>query len=137
MKKNTFLRLFLHKIRKALQFKHKVPEEDRIAIALGKWVGSGKWALGCSLGELAQEFGVTPSALSAYFRERFSKSFPQWRRDIRIEEAKKLLELDRKMPTELVGEAVGISDRSNFKRLFKAATGKTPSQWRSEHQLHI
>ena len=53
--------------------------------------------------------------------------------EIAIEEAKKLLLEDRDIPTLIIGEAVGICDKSNFRRQFKEITGCTPAEWRLKH----
>ena len=63
----------------------------------------------------------------------YGKNFLQWRKEIRIDEAKRLLVKDKTIPTAIIGEEVGISDKSNFKRQFREITGCTPAQWRSKH----
>ena len=64
-------------------------------------------------------------------------SFTQWRTGARINEAKILLLRDKTIPAALVGEAVGINDKSNFRCLFRRVTGMTPAQWRLKHKVHI
>lgn len=71
--------------------------------------------------------------LSLFFRIQTGKNFLKWRKERRIEEAKKLLLEDRDIPTLIIGEAVGICDKSNFRRQFKEITGFTPAEWRLKH----
>ena len=47
-----------------------------------------------------------------------------------IEEAKQLLLKDRHASTNIIAEACGFSDRSNFHRQFVKIVGCSPKQWR-------
>ena len=49
---------------------------------------------------------------------------------MRIEDAKALLLSDKKMSSNLIGEMVGFSDRSNFHRQFTRLVGCSPKKWR-------
>jgi len=55
---------------------------------------------------------------------------------LRIEEAKHLLETSR-MPTDAVAQAVGYSDPTFFRRLFKRRVGVTPARYRQRVQSII
>ena len=50
-----------------------------------------------------------------------------------MDEAMRLLLENRETPANLIGEQVGISDKSNFRKQFKEITGCTPVQWRLKH----
>ena len=113
-------------------------QKDAVDVATAKkidqWIKNKGWAEDLNQEEVARIMNLSSEQLGHYFRTRTGQSFLRWRRQLRIEEAQRLLLADRKMPAALVGEAVGISDKSNFRRQFKELTGCTPAEWRqSEH----
>lgn len=117
---------------------YRSEEKRRLAIAaIGRWIKDRRWTEDATLDEVAESLGIDKEYLSRIFRARFGKSFLQWRKHMRIDEAKRLLIKDSKIPTALVGEAVGINDKSNFKRQFRDLTGCTPAQWRLKKQSKV
>ncbi|MBR4809786.1 MAG: helix-turn-helix transcriptional regulator [Bacteroidales bacterium] len=102
-----------------------------------QWIRERRWTEDATLDEVSEALGIDKEYLSRIFRRHFGKSFLQWRKEVRIKEAKLLLKRDRKTPTALIGEAVGINDKSNFKRQFRDLTGVTPAQWRLKKQAKI
>lgn len=107
------------------------------ALRIKRWINEKGWQQDMSLQQAADDAGVSKRQMSRYFRMFYRKSFTQWRSEVRINEAKILLLRDKTIPAALVGEAVGINDKSNFRCLFKRATGMTPAQWRLKHKVHI
>lgn len=117
---------------------YRSEEKRRLAIAaIGRWIKDRRWTEDATLDEVAESLGIDKEYLSRIFRARFGKSFLQWRKHMRIDEAKRLLIKDSTIPTALVGEAVGINDKSNFKRQFRDLTGCTPAQWRLKKQSKV
>ena len=102
-----------------------------------QWIYDRKWAENVPAGQVAEELGVSLDELSQYFRGLCGQSFVQWRKSTRIEEAKMLLVTEYDMPTALIGESVGLIDKSNFRRQFRQLTGMTPAEWRLKHKGHI
>lgn len=80
--------------------------------------------------EIASEIGVTKEQLNQYFAQEVGKDFRTWRTELRIEDAKALLLSDKKISTNIIGEMVGFSDRSNFHRQFTKIVGCSPKHWR-------
>ena len=100
---------------------------------LGKWVGDGRYRVKYgSMDEILDELGITGDELRFYCSRTFQKSFLSWRKDLRMEDAKKMLLDFPDMPSGKIGSILGISDRSDFRHQFKSATGMTPSQWREK-----
>ena len=95
-----------------------------------KWILEKRWSEDKSMQEAARDMGISHEQLSLYFRVFIGKSFLQWRKERRIEEAKRLLLEDRSVSTLIVAESVGIGDKSNFRRQFKEVAGCTPAEWR-------
>ena len=67
-----------------------------------------------------------------YFRKVVGEDFRTWRQRLRIEEACRIMEEDPSMSYEIVSEAVGINDRSNFKKSFVKFKGMTPADWKRQ-----
>lgn len=141
MKKNPIYFKLIAKIGKlalhlaspsALKEKIEFTDTDTI-MKLDKWILEKRWAEDRSMQEIADEMHISREKLSLLFRVRTGKCFLKWRKEQRIEEAKKLLLEDRTVPTLFIGEAVGIADKSNFRRQFKEITGCTPAEWRLKH----
>lgn len=84
--------------------------------------------------QVADDIGVSQEQLSWFFRQYAGTSFLQWRKRLRIRDAKKLLSRKNPLPVTKVGEMVGIPDKSNFRNQFEAFTGMTPAQWRDSHR---
>ncbi|MBO4475731.1 MAG: helix-turn-helix transcriptional regulator [Bacteroidales bacterium] len=113
--------------------RHLNYSNGRTAAIIRKWIAEMGWAEDATLQEVADSLGLYKEDFSMYFRRTYHQNFLQWRKVIRIDEAKRILVKDKTIPTAIVGEEVGICDKSNFKRQFRDLTGCTPAQWRSKH----
>ncbi len=109
---------------------HKAQETLRIE----NWIAGKGWLHDASLQQAADEAQVSKEHMSRYFPKTFGKNFLQWRKEARITEAKVLLVKKKDIPTAIIGEAVGINDKSDFRRQFRQLTGMTPAQWRLKHK---
>lgn len=83
--------------------------------------------------QIARELNTTKEILHHYFISRRGVDFKTWRTELRIEEAKRLLLKDRNASTNIIAEASGFSDRSNFHRQFVKIVGCSPKQWRDSN----
>ena len=83
--------------------------------------------------EIAADIGVPPDQLSIWVRIHTGKTLLGWRKELRIEAAKRLLLEFPDLPVSTVGLMVGIDDKSNFKRQFTEVVRLTPRQWRERH----
>ena len=88
-----------------------------------------------SVAALARDVGLSPSRFHHLFKAETGRSPAQYLHDIRMEQAKVLLET-----TELTIEQIiirfGIKDRSHFEREFKKTYGLTPTQHRIAARLN-
>ncbi len=80
--------------------------------------------------EIARELKTTKDMLHNYFLLVKGVDFKTWRTQLRIEEAKRLLLENKDASTNIIAEAAGFSDRSNFHRQFVRIVGCSPKQWR-------
>ena len=88
---------------------------------------------GLTLDELAERLRVTPEYLSAQFHREMGATFGTYIRDIRMEQAKKLLLHTDKKLYEIAGE-VGYADPKYFSRVFREQTGALPADYRKLHK---
>ena len=88
---------------------------------------------GLTLDELAERLRVTPEYLSAQFHREMGATFGTYIRDIRMEQAKKLLLGTEKKLYEIAQE-VGYADPKYFSRVFREQTGQLPADYRKVHK---
>jgi AraC-like DNA-binding protein len=87
------------------------------------------------LDQVAEELSVSPTKLSRVLNRDVHISFRQMLRQVRIEEAKRLLATSR-LSIKEVAARVGFSDSHYFSRIFKQMTGSSPSEFASgSHEL--
>lgn len=87
-----------------------------------------------TLKDVAKHFHFNPSYLSSYFSAHNDEGFIEYLNRIRVEEAEKLL-TSANAPISEISSMVGYSDHSYFCKVFKKATGSSPSQYRRKQNL--
>jgi len=85
-----------------------------------------------TLGEVAGALGISPAAVTRRLQRHFGVSYTGYVAKLRIERAKELLRRTR-LPLETVAVRIGISDNSNFRRLFRKFEGISPADYRKRH----
>ena len=109
-------------------------EFHKLDKALQQWVEQKLYCeYAKSREETAKELNTTKEMLYHYFQVKMGIDFKTWRTQLRIEEAKRLLLENRDVSTNIIGEAAGFSDRSNFHRQFVRFVGCSPKQWRDSN----
>lgn len=104
---------------------------DRLGIALKKWVDKKNYLVSdVSTESIAEALDTDIFTFREYFRQVVGEDFRTWRQRLRIEEACRIMREDPSMSYELVAEAVGINDRSNFKKTFAKLKGMSPNEWK-------
>lgn len=86
---------------------------------------------GVTLEEVAAQLGETPSAISHRLKRKFGMSFSDYVGRIRVDRAKRLFR-ETGLNVAAVGERVGITDQSNFARLFRKIEGISPPAYRKQ-----
>ena len=107
---------------------------DKVARSLERWLNEGKLHE-CydSLEDIIEDLGVTHAELKYFCTMKFGKPFLTWRKELRMEEAKELLQNHLEIPICHIAFGLGFSDKSNFRKQFKEIVGCTPSEWRARH----
>lgn len=112
--------------------------QSRIANAVDQWVEQKSYTKPLpTLESLAADIGIPPDQLKVHIRIRARKSVLGWRKALRIREARQLLLEYPDVPISVIGEMVGIDDKSNFKRQFEQLVGMSPRAWREKHLRRI
>lgn len=84
-----------------------------------------------TLAQLSKKFFINQTYLSEQFRQQLGKSFSQYRNEMRIARAKKLLTAGKRVSE--VSEAVGFTSDTYFSMLFRQMEGISPK----EYQLSV
>ena len=84
-----------------------------------------------TLTSLTNATGVAPHHLTYYFNQIINQSFTNWRNQLRIEYAVKLMSISEteKFTLEAIGNKVGFANHNAFVRAFKLFAGKSPSEF--------
>ena len=80
--------------------------------------------------EISKLFNFNSSYLTKIFKRYKGETPVRVLINLRIEEARRLIESRPDMDLKDVGQALGYSDSSYFSRVFKNITGKSPSEYR-------
>ena len=115
----------------AIDRKQRDAEFKKINGSIKQWIADKKYReYDKTKEEIAIEIGTTKELLQLYFNKVIRQDFRNWRTELRINDAKKMLLEDRQASTNLIGEMCGFSDRSNFHTQFVKIVGCSPKRWR-------
>lgn len=84
-----------------------------------------------SVDTICRELHVSPTYFSAVFKKQIGRSFVTFLTDVRMEEARRLLETSDDK-TYMITEKVGYSDPNYFSYAFKKHYGLSPTQYRKK-----
>ena len=106
-------------------------EFNRLERSLERWVEAKRYReYDKTRDEIASELRTSKEILHMYFATRVGADFRTWRTNLRIEEAKTLLLENKDASINIIAEACGFSDKSNFHRQFVKIVGCSPKEWR-------
>ncbi|MDX2174197.1 MAG: helix-turn-helix domain-containing protein [Bacteroidota bacterium] len=89
-----------------------------------------------TVGDLVTKNGIGRRTLERRFKKATSNSVIEYIQRVRVEAAKKMLEVDRKNVTEVM-YAVGYSDNKAFRDIFKKITDMSPVDYRLKYSKQI
>ena len=89
-----------------------------------------------SLQLVADEFDISLTYLSQYFKKSTGMNFIDFVRDIRIEKAKEMLH-HKKISINEVAELTGFETVNTFIRVFKKLNGITPGEYKSNLSIRF
>lgn len=79
---------------------------------------------------IANQFGLSTSALSRVFTQTLQMNFNHYINSLRVNYAKYLLTADKTLPITDITFECGYQNQQTFNRIFKAYTGSTPREYR-------
>jgi transcriptional regulator GlxA family with amidase domain len=104
------------------------PHGDAVVRRCENWLRE-HWLDADAVARAAEAAGIAGRTLERRFKAATGCSLLAYLQNLRIEEAKRLLEANA-MPVDEISAACGYGDASFFRRLFKRLTGLTPGQYR-------
>ena len=84
--------------------------------------------------QIAERFSVSETSLKNYFRGVYGQNISTWLREIRMNEAARLLS-DTKRPIAEISEHVGYSKQGKYAAVFKKQFGLSPLEYRRSKNL--
>ncbi len=117
----------------AIDMSQREKEFKKLAVNLATWIEEKKYReYEKTREQIAAELDCSKEILQLYFMTVVKKDFRNWRSELRIEDAKKMLLEDKKASPQYIGEMCGFSDRSNFHKTFVKLVGCSPKEWRDK-----
>lgn len=90
---------------------------------------------GRTLAELGRQAGASARTLARLFRDELGMTFPQWRTQLRLHHALRLLAED--VPVTVVAHRCGWASASAFIEVFRRAFGHTPGSQKRARQTVV
>lgn len=82
--------------------------------------------------ELAEIFGFVPAYIRDVFRSKYEKSPMEYLQELKLENARKLLVQESKLPVREIALSAGFRDALYFSKVFRKKFGITPSEYRNQ-----
>jgi transcriptional regulator GlxA family with amidase domain len=108
------------------------PHADSVVHTCEQWL-TGHYLEPDAIKQVVELAGIPERTLKRRFKAATGSTLIECLQNLRIEEAKRLLETGH-LPVDEISVAVSYEDPSFFRRLFKRCTGLTPSQYRRMFQ---
>lgn len=89
------------------------------------------------LGAISEKFHISLSHLSRIFVRATGMNFNEFVSQLRVEQAKKLMEQQHWLSNQEIAQRVGYSDGRYFSQVFKKHCGKTPNEYRGRRESKI
>lgn len=124
------LLIFLNRIAKSKKnFKNAYPDQTHKKMSeIAAYINS-HYSSDLTLNKVAEYFNYSPTYLSKSFKDVTGFNFVEYKNNIRIKEAGKLLQQSNLNVTEIAGR-VGYNNLTHFGRTFKKITGYSPLKYK-------
>lgn len=90
-----------------------------------------------TINDIAERLGTDRRYLSRFINERYGINFSRWISEMRIDEAKRLMEQKPDEGLEWVALQTGFSSLSYFSKVFSQVVGVSPKKWRALHSNKV
>jgi len=126
---SSLLRIAM-RINSASAEKNQRAVDVKIAASIQKWIEEKGFC--CSdqtLSDVAERLDVSAEALSFYCSTVLGVRFSTFRKQLRMQEAHRIIKADPHCRIVKVAYSVGIMDKGNFRRQFYEMFHCSPSEW--------
>jgi len=108
----------------------KIPDTVSMSIKNAADYVKEHYNKGCSLNEVADHVGLTPSYLSARFKQEMGIGFSEYLTEVRINQVQLLMKQKRRDTIRSIAFQAGFNDYQHFCKVFKKKTGCSPVVFR-------
>lgn len=123
------LLLILRMIKDQVQNKNDIiPWKEKIALQVQQYI-QRNYSNVIRLNDVSHELSISPNYLNTIFKSVTGKTIIQYMEEYRIEKAKLLLN-DNKYSLGNISESLGYYDQYHFSKIFKKATGYSPTEYK-------
>lgn len=104
-------------------------DTKELAVGIEEYI-KNNFTLDLSIENIAKKFSFNQSYLTKVFKRYIGETPSKYLINLRINEAKRLMEANPGIEVKTVGELVGYMDSHYFSRIFRNITGKSPSEYK-------
>ncbi|MDR1224885.1 MAG: helix-turn-helix domain-containing protein [Tannerella sp.] len=114
---------------------HRTSAVSTLETNLKKWLDGKRFLQpGITIDDVALQIGTNRNYLSEHINSAKGKTFRRWINELRIEEARRLLQQYPEMTVSEIAFKSGFVNKSHFGQQFLALTGSSPSNWRKQNK---
>ncbi len=111
-----------------LTLSNAIPSEKRTTAEMARIYILNNFHRKISIEDICREVGCSKSSLTASFKKQYGTTVAAFIRDVRLEEAQRMLSEGKSNMNEIAIEC-GFADQSYFSKVFSAAFGTPPSKY--------
>lgn len=116
-------------------YEKRLAKEARLEQRINEWKEEKLYLTDqITINDIAERLGTDRRYLSRFINERYGINFSRWISEMRIEEAKLLMEQKPDEGMEWVALQTGFSSLSYFSKVFSQVVGVSPKKWRALQQ---
>ena len=113
------------------EYEINIPDQSELFDKINKYVVENISRMdSISVNNIALHFGISVGYISKIYRQKTSKTFIAHVLELKLKEAKKLLEKSPETKVKDVALMLGYTNTISFIRLFKKKVGVTPGEYR-------
>ncbi len=112
---------------------------NQIKAELDKWVDRKEYnKSNVTIISVSSDIGTNRTYLSSYINSTYNCSFKVWIRNLRIEEAKRLLLCnDNSYTVESIALKTGFASQTSFIHVFRNTEGLPPAAWKAAKHVNL
>ena len=121
----------MNKNRSNKEYEKNIPVQSELFDRINKYVIDNISQMDrISVNSIALHFGISVGYISKIYRQRISKTFISYVLELKLKEAKRLLQEFPEIKVKDIALMLGYTNTISFIRLFKKKVGVTPGEYR-------